>query len=499
MANDIQTNWTPPPVPGQGAPTTPIEQPHQEDAVSSWLDSQWAEQVKGFQAVQWMFSWGAGKVFTADPERELASLIYQRMGPGKRPDGAPAGHGPDPNYIQARIAAHAAMTDPNYRQTLATAMGWNQNNPHVSFWIQHGGGTPADPMGTGLPPGTPAPPNTAPAAAPAAGAASPFPAAAWKGRATDPGYTYGQVLAPQFAAAAGVDRQWGVDYMLPLGTPLNAPFAGKIIESQFNGPYGNTVVIQLANGYTYRVAHLQGTSVNVGATVNVGQLLGTVGSTGNSTGPHVLIEMHDPTGKPIDPTPIIDSLLKGDTSTASKVLGDYATAASHVGPGSGNALLTPDGHLVYPGSAAFGVYSLVDTYWQKRYGDHPPWSFVSGLIAAGTTTNTQVQSAMDQMSSDIPGLNWGARDALTQDANNQALKTWDRPVPDATIKQLAAQGITTPGAIQGWINSHPATALGADYKTIFDAANPQTQELWGQPPSPDLVKHIHDQMNAGPH
>lgn len=499
---DIQTSWIPPAVPGQGNPVAPVATtPREQDAVSAWLDEQWQQQVTGFNNIAWMFQWGGSKLFSSDPEGELAHLIYEKMGPGQRPEGAPAGHGPDPNYVQARIAAHAAMADPNYRATLATAMGWNLNNPHVSYWVQSGGGPPSDPMGTGLPPGTPAPPSTVttPPAAVAA-AASPFPASAWGGRAKDPGFTYGALLPPQFAAAAGIDRQWGVDYMLPLGTVLNAPFSGTIKEADFNGPYGNTVVIQMSNGYTYRVAHLEGMSVKAGDKVTVGQLLGTVGSTGNSTGPHVLIEMRDSSGKPIDPTPIVDSLLKGDTSTAGKMLGDYEAAGKRIGPGSGNAFLTSDGHLVYPGSDAYNVYAAAQQVWHKRYGGDPPWTFVSGLIAAGNTTIAAIQSAMDQMSSDIPGLNWGARDALTNDANNAALKAWDRPVPDSTIKQLAAQGLTTPGQIQGWVLSHPASAMDkTDFKTIYDATNPQTQELWKQPPSPDLVKHIHDQMNVGPH
>jgi len=97
---------------------------------------------------------------------------------------------------------------------------------------------------------------------------------------------------------------------------------------------------------------------------------------------------------------------------------------------------------------------------------------VSGLIAAGNTTISAIQSAMDQMSSDIPGLNWGARDALTNDANNAALKAWiGRCLTPRS--RTAAQGLTTPGQIQGWILSHPASSLDkTDYKTIYDATKP---------------------------
>jgi murein DD-endopeptidase MepM/ murein hydrolase activator NlpD len=252
------------------------------------------------------------------PEDQLTQVIVDKMG------GAVAlGKQSTVNAARmnaARWAAHRAMNDPAYREQLAQSIGWNMANPHVAYWVMHGGGVPSDPLGTGNAPGSAAgaAPGTAAkpgvAAAPAATIGSPFDASKYGG-AGDPGYTYGAVLDPQFAAAAGVDRQWGVDYALPLGTPQNSPFAGTIKEAGFNGPYGNTVVVQMANGYTYRVAHLESipAGITVGATVAVGTELGPTGSTGNSSGSHVLIEMRDPQGKPVDPTPMIDKLLAGDT------------------------------------------------------------------------------------------------------------------------------------------------------------------------------------------
>jgi hypothetical protein len=466
----------------------------QQGADWKWAKDFWDENVQGFENVKWMFGylWDRPDVhsfiFGTDEER-LARAIAEKTQSGSW-DSTPA------IRQLATQAAHRAMIDPTYRERVAQQLGWNVNNPHVAWWIKNGGGVPSDPTGTGINPATGAATKAAtPAAAAASTAGAPFDPKAWGGRAKDPGFTYGALLPPEFAAAAGIDRQWGVDYALPMGTPQTSPFAGTVIESDFNGPYGNTVVVKLTNGYTYRVAHLQALGVRLGDKVGVGTNLGPTGSTGNSTGSHVLIEMRDPTGKPIDPTPILDSLLKGDNSGATKILGEYATAAASA-PGP---ILTTDGHLLYPGSADANVFFAAQSMWRKRYGGDPPWSFISSLIAAGNTTAEQIQSQMDQMSSDIPGLNWGRRDALTNDANNAALKAWDRPVPDATIKSLASQGITTPGQIQGWVMSHPATALDkADFKTIYDQTNTHTQELWQQPPSPDLVKHIHDLMNQGP-
>jgi len=103
VAADIQTSWTPPQVPGQGNPTTPVATaPREQDAVSAWLDEQWQQQVTGFNNVAWMFQWGAGKLFTSDPKGELAHLIYEKMGPGQRP----AAHRPGTPRPQLRSGAH---------------------------------------------------------------------------------------------------------------------------------------------------------------------------------------------------------------------------------------------------------------------------------------------------------------------------------------------------------------------------------------------------------
>jgi len=439
---------------------------------------------------KWINSWGWPQ---ADPSYELAKLIMAKegIGPGASRD-------PRVNYLQriAEAAAQRAQTDPQYREQLATSMGWNMANPHVAYWVMHGGASvPSDPTGSGLTPAqAAAAKQTAAAAPPAATIGAPFDPKAYGGRGSDPGFTYGAALPPWVTAAGGGTIQTGVDYALPFGTPLTSPFAGQVVEATDN-VYGNTVMIKLSNGYTYRIGHLSAINVKVGDTVHVGQELGAVGSTGISTGPHVYIEMRDPQGKPIDPTPIVDSLLKGDTAGASKYLSDYQTAETAVG----GPFLTSDGHLIYPGSQDYNVFFAAQQLWRKRYGGDPPWSFVSSLIAQGNTTTEQIQSAMDQMSSDITGMNWGQRDALTNDVNGAAQKAWDRPVPDALVKQLAALGINTPGQIQGWIQSHPASALDpSTYQQYFDAANPQTQQLWKQPPSPDMVALIHKQMQKGP-
>lgn len=506
-------NWMPPPVPG--------EQPMQPSDQSAGFDWSWLTQTtpgehapgiqtepvaQTYEQIGSLIQHLWAQATYVSPEDQLTSIIAGKMGLGSSPDRRAHAQ----ILEQARAAAHQALTDPTYRKELVTALGWNTNNAQVQAWIKNGGTIPQNPMGTGggaaAKGGSTAAAGT-PAAAAAPGAlAAPFDPAQYRGRATDPGFTYGQLLPPNIAAAAGVDRQWGVDYALPEGAPLKAPFAGTVVAAGFNGPYGNTVMIRLANGVTYRVAHLSAMNVTVGQQVGTGQLLGAVGNTGNSFGAHVLIEMKDSAGNPIDPTPIIDTLTKpgADLSVNGDAYRKYQDMLALISgtpqyAGQVVPFKTPDGHWIYPGSNDYNVYAAAQQLWKKRYGSDPPWSFVSAQIAAGNTTTEQIQSAMDAMSSDIGGMNWGQRDQFSNDANAAATKAWSRPLPDATLKELAAKGITTAGQLQLWITSHPASAIDpASYQQVFDATNKETQPLWGQPPSPDLINAIHQKMQQGP-
>ena len=74
------------------------------------------------------------------------------------------------------------------------------------------------------------------------------------------------------------------------GAPVLATAAGTVVSARFNGGYGNEVVIAHGNGWSSRVAHLSVIEVAAGQQVSPGQRVGLVGSTGNSTGPHLHYE-----------------------------------------------------------------------------------------------------------------------------------------------------------------------------------------------------------------
>jgi murein DD-endopeptidase MepM/ murein hydrolase activator NlpD len=100
--------------------------------------------------------------------------------------------------------------------------------------------------------------------------------------------TFGLRRHPVF----GVQRMHsGIDIAAPHGTNVLASDTGTVIRSQFNSSYGHFIVINHGNGWTTLYAHLSSRHVEEGARVMRGQVIGRVGSTGISTGPHLHFEV----------------------------------------------------------------------------------------------------------------------------------------------------------------------------------------------------------------
>lgn len=82
----------------------------------------------------------------------------------------------------------------------------------------------------------------------------------------------------------------GIDLRGDTGEPVHATAAGKISLAGRDGGYGNMVEIDHGNGLATRYGHLSAIDVTVGQTVRIGQVIGKIGSTGRSTGPHLHYE-----------------------------------------------------------------------------------------------------------------------------------------------------------------------------------------------------------------
>jgi murein DD-endopeptidase MepM/ murein hydrolase activator NlpD len=82
----------------------------------------------------------------------------------------------------------------------------------------------------------------------------------------------------------------GLDFRAATGDPVRATANGKVVSSGWAGGYGRMVEIDHGNGLSTRYGHLSEINVKVGDQIKIGQVIGAVGSTGRSTGPHLHYE-----------------------------------------------------------------------------------------------------------------------------------------------------------------------------------------------------------------
>ena len=105
-----------------------------------------------------------------------------------------------------------------------------------------------------------------------------------------PGHTY---ISCHFgeADAFGNTGHRGTDIPAPEGTPILAAHSGTVLVSGWNDSYGNQVLLDNGAGLSTRYAHMTASAVTAGETVTAGQVIGYVGSTGDSTGNHLHFEV----------------------------------------------------------------------------------------------------------------------------------------------------------------------------------------------------------------
>lgn len=124
-----------------------------------------------------------------------------------------------------------------------------------------------------------------------------FPMAWYYRKTSDFGYRnhpiYGQVL-----------QHNGVDLSADTGTAIYAAYKGTVVVSTYNSSAGNYIMIDHGSGLMTVYMHCSKLLVSVGETVSKGQTIGLVGSTGNSTGPHLHFSVRL-NGSYVDPKPYI--------------------------------------------------------------------------------------------------------------------------------------------------------------------------------------------------
>ena len=92
----------------------------------------------------------------------------------------------------------------------------------------------------------------------------------------------------------------GMDFRAATGSAVKATAAGVVTKAGWNGGYGRLVEIDHGNGYSTRYGHMSKIIVSEGDTVKIGDVIGAVGSSGRSTGPHLHYEVRK-NGTAVDP------------------------------------------------------------------------------------------------------------------------------------------------------------------------------------------------------
>jgi murein DD-endopeptidase MepM/ murein hydrolase activator NlpD len=98
----------------------------------------------------------------------------------------------------------------------------------------------------------------------------------------------------------------GIDFRGDIGEPIHATAAGTVSIAGWSGGYGKMVEINHGNGLATRYGHLSEIDVSVGEQVRIGQVVGKLGSTGRSTGPHVHYETRVD-GEAVNPQKFLDA------------------------------------------------------------------------------------------------------------------------------------------------------------------------------------------------
>ncbi|RWP08511.1 M23 family metallopeptidase [Mesorhizobium sp.] len=165
----------------------------------------------------------------------------------------------------------------------------------------------------------------------------------------------------------------GVDWAAPVGTPIAAAFDGEITFQGDGGGYGNLVKIAHPNGRETRYAHMQKFAIasGVGTKVKAGDIIGYIGTTGLSTGPHLHFELYQ-NGEAIDPLGTVTTIATYDTGNSgnSGNSGDVAVETLtdrivHVESGGSARAKNPN-------SSATGAGQFITKTWIRMMNTYRP-------------------------------------------------------------------------------------------------------------------------------
>lgn len=161
--------------------------------------------------------------------------------------------------------------------------------------------------------------------------------------------TSGRISSPFGMRAMGDHR--GIDFAVPVGTPVVAAHAGTIVEVRESPSYGNMIRIRGNDGIDTLYAHLSSFGVQQGQQVAAGQQIALSGNTGRSTGPHLHFEAIR-NGVKIDPAPLMGEVAApAEQQAASAQTPEPSEAQSDAAPAQTPVAAATPGESPTPGPA----------------------------------------------------------------------------------------------------------------------------------------------------
>ena len=124
------------------------------------------------------------------------------------------------------------------------------------------------------------------------------------------------VMGPRMSSDYGIRKHpikkvtrhhHGMDLAAPLGAPIRAISDGQVMYADPHGGYGQLIAIKHKDGFSSHYGHCESMTVTPGERVKAGQIIGTVGSSGISTGPHLHFEIRYQ-GEPRDPETLLPGI-----------------------------------------------------------------------------------------------------------------------------------------------------------------------------------------------
>lgn len=237
----------------------------------------------------------------------------------------------------------------------------------------------------------------------------------------------------------------GVDWAAPEGTPVVAAFSGVVKYSGVKGEYGNFIRLEHSDGRGTGYAHLQdfADGMRVGKKIKAGQIIGFVGSTGQSIGPHLHFELYR-NGKAQDPFGEYTRVVQG--GGAVQILVNQIIRVESAG----------DPNAKNPLSTATGLGQFIESTWMRMIGIHRP------DVLEGKTRAQVLALRTD------PDLARAMTTALAQ-GNANKLRASGQPVTPGNLYLAHFLGVD--GAATA-LRAEPSRPLSSLYNAEIIEANP---------------------------